>query len=323
MDQAKRLRELARQRQTAALRLSPSRLSPSALVEPRDGLAAPVPPARVIAVTSGKGGVGKTNLVANLAYALTRRNQRVLVCDADLGLANLDVLLGLTPRFTLQHVLRGEKRLRDVLICGPGGMRVLPASSGIQELTELTDAQRLMLLEAFDQLCERFDFLLLDTGAGISGNVLYFAVAAQEIIIVVTPEPTSITDAYAMMKVLSTRYAERSFKLVVNWVRSSKDAEAVYHRLLRVIGRYLNVRLEYLGYVLRDEKLVQAVKEQCAVLERYPTSSASLCFSSLGERLLEMAPSFEPKGSLQFFWRQLLENVSLSGTEPPPERAVS
>ena len=157
---------------------------------------------QVIAVASGKGGVGKTNVVANLAIALQRRGKRVVVIDADLGLANLDTLLGLNPHATLRHVLRGECSIKEVLVEGPAGIRIVPAASGYEDLTQLSDGQRLTLLDQVDSLDGDFDVLLIDTGAGISANVLFFATAAQETLVVVTPEPTSLTDAYALIKVL-------------------------------------------------------------------------------------------------------------------------
>ena len=175
--------------------------------------------------TSGKGGVGKTHIVVNLAYALQRLGARVMVLDADLGLANVDVLLGLAPRFNIQHVLAGQKTLADVLVAGPAGMMILPASSGVQDLVQLTEGQRLQLLAELDALETQVDFLLVDTGAGISANVMYFNMAAQEIVVVVTPEPTSMTDAYALMKVLSTKYAEKNFKVMLNAVDQRSGSE--------------------------------------------------------------------------------------------------
>src|SRR5262245_10883236 len=167
------------------------------------------PSVKVLSFTSGKGGVGKTHIVVNLAYALQSLGARVMLLDADLGLANVDVLLGLAPRFTIQDVLDGHKTLDDVLVTGPAGMLILPAGSGVPELAELNDSQRLQLLTILETLEHDIDFLLIDTGAGISANVMYFNVAAQDIVVIVTPEPTSITDAYALMKVLSTKYDEK------------------------------------------------------------------------------------------------------------------
>ena len=173
-------------------------------------------PARIIAITSGKGGVGKTNIVANLGYALCKAGNRVLIFDADLGLGNLDVLLGLTPHYNLSHVLEGKMKLPDIVVNGPGRLRILPASSGIQALTALTHGQRMNIFNELKLLLSDYDIVLVDTAAGISSNVLFFNASANEIMVVVTPEPTSITDAYALMKILAVKYQEKHFRLVVN-----------------------------------------------------------------------------------------------------------
>jgi flagellar biosynthesis protein FlhG len=170
------------------------------------------PQARVIAITSGKGGVGKTNIVANMGYTLCKAGKRVLIFDADLGLGNMDVLLGLTPQYNLSHVIKGQKRLSEIIVNGPGQLKILPASSGIQELTKLTHSQKVDLFNELNLLLSDYDIVLIDTAAGISSNVLYFNASASEIMVVVTPEPTSITDAYALMKVLSVKYNEKHFR---------------------------------------------------------------------------------------------------------------
>jgi flagellar biosynthesis protein FlhG len=261
---------------------------------------------RAIAVASGKGGVGKSNVVANLAIALRRRGQRVIVLDADLGLANLDTLLGLNPRATLRHVVQGECAIRDVLVEGPAGIQLVPAASGFEELTQLSDAQRLRLLEQVDSLEDAFDVLLLDTGTGISPNVLFFATAAHETIVVVTPEPTALTDAYALVKVLATRYAERRFGVLVNMARGELDAKRTFTHLSRVAERFLHVGLRYVGWVPFDAEVPEAVRRQRAVVELAPGAPVSRAFAALADRLLAHASVPAPKGGLQFFFRRLL-----------------
>jgi len=262
---------------------------------------------RAIAIASGKGGVGKTNVVANLAIALSRRGRRVIVLDADVGLANLDTLLGVNPRATLRHVLHGECAIRDVLVKGPGGIQLVPAASGFEELTQLTDAQRLRLLEQVDSLEGTFDVLLLDTGAGISPNVLFFATAAQETIVVVTPEPTALTDAYALVKVLAMRYAERRFAVLVNMARGEFEAKRTFTHLSRVAERFLHVSLRYVGYVPFDAEVPEAVRRQRAVVELAPGAPASRAFDTIADRLLGDADdAAAPKGGLQFFFHRLL-----------------
>ena len=263
---------------------------------------------RVISVTSGKGGVGKSNVVSNLAIALSAQGKKVLLIDADLGLGNLDVLLGLSPMFNLNHVLNGEKNLSEILIDGPAGIKIIPAGSGIQEFTSLGQHEKLKLLDELDMLEEQFDIMIVDTEAGISENVTYFTVAAQEIIVVVTPEPTSITDVYALIKLLATRYSEHHFKVLVNMAKDSEDALEVFRKLANVAGRFLDISLDYLGCVVKDDKVVEAVKRQKAVTELFPESEAATCFATLAKRVIENTRKTRLKGNIQFFFRRFLDN---------------
>ncbi len=265
------------------------------------------PAFRAVAVSSGKGGVGKTNLVANLAVAIARKGRRVLVLDADLGLANMDTLLGLHPRATLRHVVHGECSLSDVIVSGPQGIRLVPASSGFEDMTQLDGAERLHLLEEVDRLEEEFDVLLVDTAAGISSNVTFFTTAAQETLVVVTPEPTSLTDAYALIKVLSTRYAEQEFGILVNMAQTTEEADRTFAHISRVATRFLDVSLRYLGHIPYDRELPEAVRRQQAVLELAPGCPASRGFDALADRVLSTPPETNPKGGLQFFFRRLIE----------------
>jgi flagellar biosynthesis protein FlhG len=273
----------------------------------KSGKRKPVDPVRVVAVTSGKGGVGKTNVVANLAYSLCLLNRRVLVLDADMGLANLDVLLGLVPRYTIQHMLTGEKAIEEVMIEGPGGMKILPASSGVQELTELTSQQRMVLMSQLETLNERTDVLFIDTPAGISSNVMFFNTMANEIVVVVSPEPTAITDAYAMIKVLTTRYAEKYFHLLVNFVRSESEGLEVYRHLSMVTERFLNLSIRYLGFIPIDGHIQEAVRQQRAVAELFPNCSASRSFLALAEKITCLPGVFRLRGNLNLFWQALMQ----------------
>lgn len=267
----------------------------------------PATPFRAIAISSGKGGVGKTNLVANLAIALARQGQRVIVLDADLGLANMDTLLGLHPRATLRHVVHGECPLAEVLVSGPHGIRLIPASSGFEDMTHLGAAERIRLLQEVDGLEEDFDVMLLDTAAGLSSNVTFFATAAQQTLVVVTPEPTSLTDAYALIKVLSTRYAESEFGVVINMAHGEEEAERTFAHLSRVAARFLDVSLQYQGYIPYDRELPEAVRRQQAVLDLAPGCPASRAFDALAQRVLRWPAGEDPKGGLQFFFRRLIE----------------
>ena len=263
---------------------------------------------RVIAITSGKGGVGKTSIVANLGYALTKLGKKVLIFDADLGLGNLDVLLGLAPKYNLSHVIMGAKTIREILVEGPGSMDILPASSGVQELTHLTREQKVQILTELDLLINDVDILLIDTAAGISSNVMDFNATAQEIIVVVSPEPTSITDAYALMKVLSLKYSEKGCKLLVNMTTRFDEGRDVFRQLQLVTERFLDISIEYLGSILYDDKVTRGVKSQKIVCELFPNSPASRCFNDLAKRMAKMPPLNLPEGGSNFFWRHLVPN---------------
>ncbi|MBW2145398.1 MAG: MinD/ParA family protein [Deltaproteobacteria bacterium] len=251
---------------------------------------------RILAVVSGKGGVGKTNVAVNIAYGLAKRSRRVMVLDADAGLANIDVLLGLSPRYHLGHVFSGQKKLRDIIVRGPAGILILPASSGIQELTDLNQDQHLSLMADLSGLCNDIDVLMIDTGAGISKNVTFFSLLADEIIVLATSEPTSITDAYALMKVLSIKYGEKSFKLLVNAIRNAEEAKDVHWNLSTVAKSFLNISIDYLGYVLHDDNIPRAVRKQRLLMDLYPNSRASLCFEKL-IRIIDKEPDGSSRNS--------------------------
>jgi len=258
------------------------------------GKATDKPVMRIIAVTSGKGGVGKTSITANLAFALGNIGKRVLVLDADLGLGNLDVLLGITPRYNLSHVINGEKDLDSIITAGPGNMNILPAASGVQELTLLTKKQKKEITQALNRLNESFDILLIDTAAGISSNVMYFNLTAQEIFVVVTPELTSITDAYALMKVLSMNCSRKEFRLLVNMAKNSREAYEVYKQLCVVTERFLDISISYIGFVLLDQNVGKGISRQRIVSDLFPDSRASRCISSLAEQIGKWPPFFSP-----------------------------
>ncbi|MBI5682716.1 MAG: MinD/ParA family protein [Deltaproteobacteria bacterium] len=255
---------------------------------------------KVIAITSGKGGVGKTNVVANLAVSFAMKGKKVFVLDADLGLGNLDILLGLTPRFTLAHILKGEKTIEEVVVKGPKGIRILPAASGIQELTNLGAEEKINLFSQIENLDGNIDIMLIDTAAGISQNVLFFNMAADEIIVVASSEPTSIIDAYALMKVLHLKHGEKRFKLLVNFVKTKNEGLEVYRNLSVVTGRYLNIAIDYLGFIPMDENLPKAVREQKPIVDIFPDSKASKAFMELSG-IIDELPPVEPKDNLQFF----------------------
>ncbi len=262
---------------------------------------------RVISVTSGKGGVGKTNIITNLGYCLAVMGKEVLILDADLNLANVDVLLGLYPKYNLHHVFLGEKKLREILLNGPGGVKILPASSGIMEMGNLNEEQKMFFLSEITDLGGQLDFLLIDTAAGLNSNVIYFTLAARERIIILTPEPTSLTDAYAMIKVLSSKHEIKKFRILVNSVNSKQEALTVYQQLTKVSDRFLeSISLDYLGYLPRDPKLTRAVRSQQLVAAASPEAPVSKMYAELARKLA--AEKSEPimDGNIQFFWQDVL-----------------
>ena len=264
------------------------------------------PATKVITVASGKGGVGKTNVVANLAISLARSGSRVMVFDADLGLGNIDILLGLTPRFNISHVLTGEKSLEQVLVRGPLGIWVLPASSGVASMATLDARSQSRLIEAVSQLAIPLDFLLVDCAAGISGDVLTFSRAAQDLIVVLSNEPASVADAYALIKVLSRQYGQHSFHLLPNMVRDAKEGRALFGKITGVTDRYLDVALDLIGAIPLDPALRAAVRAQRAVVESAPHSPAALAFAALAERVRALPLPQGPSGQIEFFMNQLL-----------------
>jgi flagellar biosynthesis protein FlhG len=248
--------------------------------------------ARVTAVTSGKGGVGKTFLSANIAAAMVRAGERVLVLDADLGLANLDVMLNLYPKVTLHDVITGQRPLEDAILPGPCGLSVLLAGSGMVEYSRLTPEVRERLLAIIQQLLPRFDRVILDTGAGISDVVLFTVSQADEVLIVATPEPTSLTDAYATIKVLATTQGRRDIRLVVNQSNRPGEGRAIRGQLQQVVDRYVTpgldspVKLEFIGEVPRDEGVREAVQRRQLLLEVQPGSAAAQAITAVAARLL-------------------------------------
>ncbi|MBF0424247.1 MAG: MinD/ParA family protein [Magnetococcales bacterium] len=276
-----------------------------------------------LAVTSGKGGVGKTLVTVNLALNFARQGLKVLVIDADLGLANVDVVLGLTPQYTIEDILSGRMSIENVAITGPLGITVLPAASGVAGLSYLTEEQRLALMDHIDHWNADFDIVLVDTGAGISSNVRYFILSVERILVVATPDPASITDAYALMKVMFMNHRIDHFDLVVNQVRVEREALDVYRTLHRVADRFLSIGLNYAGFVPYDDLLVQSVRKQKPVTLMFPEAPSALAFSSLAGKVLERwHQDRERNGQALFFWRRVLdESAPAPAARPatPPE----
>jgi flagellar biosynthesis protein FlhG len=262
---------------------------------------------RVISFTSGKGGVGKTSMVVNIAVGLAQAGKSVLVLDADLGLANVDVMLGLKPSWTLQDVFEGNKSLDDILVSGPEGISIIPAASGVESICSLDTGRQMLLMQAVESMATSFDYILIDTQAGIGPDVMYFNTAATETVVVITGEPTSLTDAYALIKVLSQNYGERSFSVIANDVRDADDGQRAFARLQSVVERFLHVELRFLGHVPEDSAMQDSIRAQEALLTRYPSSRAGSAIRVVSRKIDEVFYQQRVKGGMQFFFSRLLE----------------
>lgn len=243
--------------------------------------------ARVITVTSGKGGVGKTNITINLAIALSEQGLRVVILDADFGLANIDVLFGIIPRYTLVDVIENKKNLLEILSEGPKNTKFISGGSGVEELVKLKKDQLMKFVENMSLLDKIADVILVDTGAGLSENVMSFVMAADEVLLVTTPEPTSITDAYALIKMVSNRDKKKKIKVIVNRAESGEEANDVLNKLVLVAEKFLSLKLEPIGYILQDDAVIKAVKQQQPFAICYPRCQATKYIKELSSKLVE------------------------------------
>ncbi len=270
-------------------------------------------PVQVIAVTSGKGGVGKSNITVNLAECLAREGQRVLVMDADLGLANIDVLLGLSPDYNLSHVVTGECCLEDTMIEGPGGIQIIPASSGTRSMADLTPAENAGIIQSFSELTIPFDTMLIDTAAGLSESVVSYVRAAREVIVVVCDEPASITDAYAMIKVMNRDFDVQRFHVMANMAHSIHQGRELFQKLSRVADKYLDVTLDFLGSIPYDDYLRKAVQKQKTVMSAFPRSPSAMAFRKIAHKTTEWPMPKTMEGHLEFFIERLINYASSNG----------
>ena len=263
-------------------------------------------PVKVIAVTGGKGGVGKTTVSANLAVSIAAQGRDVMLVDADLGLANVDVVLGLNTRFHLGHVVSGECALEDAIVTGPHGLQIVPAASGIKRMANLSDTEQAGIIRAFSDLYHRVDVMIVDTAAGLHDSVLTFSQAAQHVLVVVCDEPASITDAYALIKVLSREHGVRRFQILANQTRRSGEGPELFQKISRVCDRFLNVTLEFAGSVPFDDYLRRAVQRQSAVVEAYPASISSVALKNLAVKADKWSVPQGARGHLEFFVERMV-----------------
>ncbi len=289
-DQAEKLRQIVIENKEVSEEISPHRL-------------------RSIAITSGKGGVGKTNIATNLAIALAEKtNKKIYILDADLGLANIDVILGITPKFNLAHVIKGEKEIEDILVKGPMGINIIPGTSGVSELANLSTEERERFLEKLSFLEREDGILIIDTGAGIDDNVLDFVLSSDEVIVVTTPEPTAITDAYALIKIVSSARDDINISLVVNMIRKEEEFELVTRGILLVAKQFLGVDIKKLGYIYYDGIVSKSVLSQEAFYLLYPESLAAKCINNIALYLLNKKDEIKNVKKPAFF-RRLLNSI--------------
>lgn len=263
-------------------------------------------PVRTIAVTGGKGGVGKTSVAVNLALALAEGGRRTLLLDTDLGLANVDVLLGLSPKFTLADVVAGRCSVEETILTGPKGLLVVPAASGKRHMAELGPVEHVGLIRAFSDLDSPLDIMVIDTAAGLGDSVLTFSQAAHDVIAVVCNEPASITDAYALIKVLSRERGVSRINILANMTRGSSEGRELFDKLSRVTDKFLSVVLSFVGSIPYDEWMRRAIQRQQAVLDAYPASAASMAFRLLAQRVEKWQTPSTPRGNVEFFVERLI-----------------
>jgi flagellar biosynthesis protein FlhG len=263
---------------------------------------------KVVAVTGGKGGVGKTSITLNTAIAVAKLGKKVMVLDADLGLANVDVMLGLRVERNLSHVLNGDCTLDEILVTGPYGVKIAPATSGTKSMTELSNHEHAGLIRAFGELRTPIDMLIIDTAAGISDMVVSFSRAAQDVVIVVCDEPTSLTDAYALIKILNREHGVFKFKVVANMVRSEREGRELFSKLSKVTSRFLDVALELSAIVPFDENVRKSVRKQSVVVEAFPSSPAAKAINKLAENMSSWPIPNQAGGHLEFFLENLVSS---------------
>ncbi|GIX42118.1 MAG: site-determining protein [Leptospiraceae bacterium] len=264
------------------------------------------PLTRVIAITSGKGGVGKTTFAVNFSIVLAKFGKKVLLMDGDLGLANVNVLLGLVPEHNIYEVFKGKKSIKDVIIHTHYGMDFIAGANGIAQLANLTEEQREEFLKDLESL-EGYDYLIIDTGAGVGQNVLGFLKPADEIIIVTTPEPTAITDAYGMIKSIVVNKADRKIKLIVNEVETAIEAKKVADRLIEISAQFLKAEVENLGFIYKEDIVQKSIRNQRPLVVAYPNAKSASCILHIAKRILNVKGEEEIGSGISGFFNKFFQ----------------
>lgn len=271
-----------------------------------------VNPMRVISVSGGKGGIGKTTISVNLAVAFAKMKKKVLLFDADLGLANIDVILGLHPEKTLYDVLEGRCTLSEACITGPQGIKIIPSASGIQKMADLTAMESVELIRSFSTMADDFDVMIIDMASGISSQVMDFTHASQDILIVICNDPSSLMDSYAVIKILHQKYARSRFGIVVNKVHSSYEGYSIFSRFQETVSRFIHVNMNYLGHVPQDDYITIAARERVSVVDKFGHSNAALAFNNVCHSIQNWTDDTSLAGGIHFFFERLVQNHSFS-----------
>lgn len=261
---------------------------------------------RIISITGGKGGIGKTTISVNMAVALAKQGKRVLLFDADLGLANVDVLLGLKPKRTIHDVIQGHCRLSDICVTGPYGIKIIPSASGIQSLADLSSLHAIDIIKSFSELTENMDVMLIDMAAGISRQVIDFTHASQSIVLSICNDPSSFMDSFAVIKILNQQYGRKQFGIIVNKVKNTKEGYQVYLRFQETIMRFMKASIEFLGHIPQDDYVTIAARENSSIVDRFGFAPAALAIQNISQGMMTWVQDAEPSGGIQFFFEKMI-----------------
>lgn len=266
---------------------------------------------RIISITGGKGGIGKTTISVNMAVAFAKMKKKVLLFDADLGLANVDILLGLRPQKTIYDFQSGKCSLEEVCIDGPHGLKIIPSSSGIQKMADMTSAESIEMVRSFSSLKYNFDIMIIDMASGISSQSMDITHASQDVLVVICDDPSSLMDSYAVIKILHQKYSRGRFGIVVNKVKSSSEGANVFAKFQTVTSRFLNVSMQYLGHIPQDDYIGFAARERASIIDAFPQSHATLAFNNLCKGIEQWTDDTSVSGGIHFFFERVIQHQTV------------